>query len=88
MGEIIRIDDIEASDAEKRLILRAVTDTKFRESLERQASGGELTDADLEGVAGGFAGFDAANLRSVLTIVKNIGLRIQMGAQMLCMGGG
>jgi hypothetical protein len=89
MADIIRTEDLDVSDEEKKLIVRAISDKAFRESLERQVTeGAELSDADLENVAGGVGSFSAASIRGVLSIARSISLRIEKGADMLCFGGG
>jgi hypothetical protein len=90
-SEVIRIEEMDVSDEEKELIVRALNDKQFRDTLEQQVNeeGGELSDKDLEHVAGGaFRGLRFSQVRQVLSTVTYIQGRMRAGAEVLCGGGG
>jgi bacteriocin-like protein len=90
MADVIRIEEMDASDEEKKLIIKALTDKAFRDQLQRQVGdeGAELSDDQLQAVSGGITmSLSAAKLRGVLSSVRTIESRILAGAEVLCGGG-
>jgi hypothetical protein len=89
MADQIRIEDMNMSDEEKKLLIKALTDKKFRDELQRQADGdAQLSDNDLDRVVGGAGmSFSGPQLRNVLGIARRLDARITAGAEVLCGGG-
>jgi hypothetical protein len=92
MADQIRIDEMNISAEEKKLLIRALTDKKFRDKLQRQVDGGavELSDEEMSAVAGGVGGtgqFSSAQMRNILGNVRNLEGRLMAGAELLCGGG-
>jgi hypothetical protein len=89
MADVIRIQEMDVSDEEKKLIIKALTDKTFRERLHRHVGeeGAELSDAQLNALAGGVTSLNMMQLRGVLSSVRHIESRLAAGAGVLGGGG-
>jgi limonene-1,2-epoxide hydrolase len=84
------LDGLPISQEEKYAVLKALTDKKFREELERRAATSDdaLDDEDLEKVVGGAGTVPLAKpqVKTVLTTLRKIDLAGAVGTEILCTG--
>lgn len=88
MAGKIRTEDMDMSDEEKKLLVRALTDKTFRDELLRSAEGTqELAERDLDQVVGGVGplpSLSPSRMRYLIQSIQSIEARIAAGEQVLC----
>ena len=88
MGKVFRIEEMAKSDEEKELIVKALTDKAFRDSLQQRIDeeGAELSDSDMDQVVGGafLPTLSTRQISSVWQSVKYVEGLISKGVEVLC----
>jgi hypothetical protein len=92
MADVIRVEDLaKTAEEEKELIIKALHDKEFRDSMQQHVSDDEeieLSDEEADAVVGGAMGlmsrFNRSQLSATLKTVNFIQDRIRMGDQVLC----
>ena len=88
MADAIDVDGMPISDEEKKILIKALTDKKFRDELLQHAEGGvELSDDELDRVVGGAGlpvAMTGAQVNNLVNMVRQLDLRIGANAEILC----